>query len=105
MQLFLLEVKRVLKTRTTWILLVASLLLTMVLAYLPTTFHSYHWPDQNDQQILISLTIPLKTLYLQGFSPFITAHFMYFPLFLPLRAETRESFYSPQKLVLRLDTI
>ena len=40
-------------------------------------------------------TIPLKTLYLQGFSPFTTAHFMYFPLFLPLRAETRESFYSP----------
>ena len=53
MQLFLLEVKRVLKTRTTWILLLASLLLTMVLAYLPTTFHSYHWPNQNGQQIEI----------------------------------------------------
>ena len=51
MQLFLLEVKRVLKTRTTWILLLASLLLTMVLAYLPTTFHSYHWTEQNGQQI------------------------------------------------------
>ena len=41
MQLFFLEVKRVLKTRSTWILLVASLLLTMVLAYLPTTFQIY----------------------------------------------------------------
>ena len=50
MRMFSLEVKRVLKTRTTWILLVLSLLLTLLLAYIPTTFHSYHWTEADGQK-------------------------------------------------------
>ena len=42
------------------------------------------------RKIKIYPTLPLKPLCLQGLSPFTTAHFMVFPLFLPLRAETRE---------------
>lgn len=49
MRMFLLEVKRVLKTRTTWILLILSLLLTLLLAYIPTTFHSYSWTEADGQ--------------------------------------------------------
>ena len=37
----------------------------------------------------------LKPLILQGISPVQCSVFMYFPLFLPLRAETRESFLCP----------
>lgn len=40
MRLLKLELKRVLKTRTTWILLSLSLLLTILMAYLPITFDS-----------------------------------------------------------------
>lgn len=49
MRMFSLELKRVLKTRTTWILLVLSLLLTLLLAYIPTTFHSYSWTEADGQ--------------------------------------------------------
>lgn len=38
MRLFVLEIKRVLKTRITWILLAAAFILTAVLAYIPVTF-------------------------------------------------------------------
>ena len=44
------------------------------------------------RQIRIYLLNPLKTLYFQGISPILCSNLMYFPLFLPLRAETRESF-------------
>ena len=40
----------------------------------------------------------LKPLILQGISPVQCSVFMYFPLFLPLRAETRESFFMPRRL-------
>ena len=43
-------------------------------------------------QIQVYLLNPLKTLYFQGISPILCSNLMYFPLFLPLRAETRESF-------------
>lgn len=43
-------------------------------------------------KIRIYLLNPLKTLYFQGISPILCSNLMYFPLFLPLRAETRESF-------------
>ena len=43
-------------------------------------------------QIPIYLLNPLKTLYFQGISPILCSNLMCFPLFLPLRAETRESF-------------
>ena len=48
---------------------------------------------QKNKKLLISLSNliyllnPLKTLYFQGVSPVLCANLMYFPLFLPLRAE------------------
>ena len=44
------------------------------------------------RQIPVYLLNPLKTLYFQGISPILCSNLMCFPLFLPLRAETRESF-------------
>ena len=44
------------------------------------------------KQIPVYLLNPLKTLYFQGISPILCSNLMCFPLFLPLRAETRESF-------------
>ena len=44
------------------------------------------------RQIQVYLLNPLKTLYFQGISPILCSNLMCFPLFLPLRAETRESF-------------
>ena len=44
------------------------------------------------KQIPVYLLNPLKTLYFQGILPILCSNLMYFPLFLPLRAETRESF-------------
>lgn len=38
---------------------------------------------------------PLKILIYQGLPPITSSNLMCFPLFLPLRAETRESFYFP----------
>ncbi len=38
MRVFYLELKRILKTRLTWILLLASLAMTLLMAWLPTTF-------------------------------------------------------------------
>lgn len=40
MKLFALEIKRVLRTRTTWLLLAASLALSGIMAWLPVTFES-----------------------------------------------------------------
>lgn len=40
MRLFRLELKRVIKTRTTWILLAAALLLSVLMAWLPVTFET-----------------------------------------------------------------
>lgn len=43
-------------------------------------------------QIPVYLSNPLKVLCFQGISPVLYSNLMYFPLFLPLRAETREIF-------------
>ena len=40
MKLFTLEIKRVLRTKTTWLLLAASLALSGIMAWLPVTFES-----------------------------------------------------------------
>ena len=40
MRLFRLELKRVIKTRTTWILLAAALLISVLMAWLPVTFET-----------------------------------------------------------------
>ena len=47
--------------------------------------------------ICIKDSVFLKPLILQGVSPAQCSDFMYFPLFLPLRAETRESFFMPRR--------
>ena len=44
---------------------------------------------------------PLKMLYFQGVSPVLCSSLMYFPLFLPLRAETRDTLYLNVKLRFR----
>lgn len=54
MRLFLLEVKRVLKTRTTYILIAAALLVTLVCAWLPVTFQNVHTIDDNGNEIRLN---------------------------------------------------
>lgn len=52
-----------------------------------------HWEnDMKSLKIPVYLFNPLKTLYFQGVSPIKCSNLMYFPLFLPLRAKTRETF-------------
>lgn len=54
MRIFILEIKRVLKTRSTWILLILALLLTFLLAWIPTTFFYSSYTD--DSGNLVELT-------------------------------------------------
>lgn len=54
MRLFILELKRMLKTRITWILLAAALLLSVAMAWLPITFAGYTYEDENGQEIRIT---------------------------------------------------
>lgn len=51
MRIFRLEIKRVLKTRITLILLLLSLLLSAVLAYLPTTFTYSSYTDESGHEV------------------------------------------------------
>lgn len=51
MRLFQLEIKRVLKTRMTWILLLAAFVLSFVMAYVPTTFSACIYQDENGQRV------------------------------------------------------
>ena len=50
---------------------------------------------QLTQQIPICLSNPQKPLIFQGFTPVFHSNLICLPLFLPLRAETRATFYSP----------
>lgn len=51
MRLFGLELKRILKTRSTWILLILALLLSAVMAYIPTTFvYSTYWNESGKKE-------------------------------------------------------
>ena len=47
MRLFCLEVKRIMKSRRTIILLTAALLLAVIMAYLPISFESINRPGDN----------------------------------------------------------
>ncbi len=47
------------------------------------------------RQIGICLSNPQKPLIFQGFTPVFRSNLICLPLFLPLRAETRATFYSP----------
>lgn len=51
MRLMKLELKRVLKTRSTLILLSLSLILSLVMAYIPTTFSYVSYLDDNGNTI------------------------------------------------------
>ena len=51
MRLMKLELKRVLKTRLTLILLTFSLVLSLVMAYIPTTFSYVSYLDDNGNTI------------------------------------------------------
>ena len=53
MKLLKLELKRVLKTRLTWILLLCSLFLTFFMAYMPTTFHGITYTDETGETVKI----------------------------------------------------
>lgn len=47
MRLLKLELKRVLITRLTWVLLLAALVMSLLMAYLPTTFSYVEIMDEN----------------------------------------------------------
>ena len=51
MRLLKLEMKRILKTRLTVILLLTALILTCVMAYLPTTFSYISYTDESGNQV------------------------------------------------------
>lgn len=51
MRLLQLEIKRVLKTRMTWILLLIALILSFVMAYIPTTFPECVSIDENGRKV------------------------------------------------------
>ncbi len=50
MRLFCLEVKRVLKSRRTLILIAVALVMSVVMAYLPIAFESINRPNQMEQK-------------------------------------------------------
>lgn len=54
MSIFYLELKRVLKTRSTWILLIAAILLSGALAYFPISFVNYSYVNENGNSVTVS---------------------------------------------------
>ncbi|WP_368490563.1 ABC transporter permease subunit [Clostridium sp. BJN0013] len=54
MSIFYLELKRVLRTRSTWILLLAAILLTGIMAYFPISYVHYTYVNKNGKQVSIS---------------------------------------------------
>lgn len=54
MRILKLELKRILKTKLCWILLLLALLLSVLLAYLPTTFCYSSYKDKNGTEISLS---------------------------------------------------
>ena len=51
MRIFRLELKRVLKSRLTWILLALALILSVLLAYLPTTYCYSNYTDESGNEV------------------------------------------------------
>ncbi|WP_446897365.1 ABC transporter permease subunit [Clostridium sp. LBM24168] len=54
MNIFYLELKRVLKTRSTWILLLASILISGALAYFPISFVNCSYVNENGNSVTVS---------------------------------------------------
>ena len=51
MKIFRLELKRVLKSRLTWIVMALALLLSILLAYLPTTYCYSNYTDETGNEV------------------------------------------------------
>ena len=51
MRIFYLELKRVLKSKLTWILLALALLLSVLLAWLPTTYCYSNYIDEDGNEV------------------------------------------------------
>ena len=69
MQIFLLELKRVLKTRTTLILIVIALLLSGLMAYFPISYVQYTYTDKSGKNVTITgmkAIQSMKKLMVQG---------------------------------------
>ncbi|WP_294183531.1 ABC transporter permease subunit [uncultured Clostridium sp.] len=54
MNILRLELKRVLKTRSTWILLLAAILISGIMAYFPISFVHYSYVDKNGESVTAS---------------------------------------------------
>lgn len=54
MRLLILEIKRVMKTRLTWILLLFALFLSAFLAYIPITFASVSYQDEQGNKVTLN---------------------------------------------------
>ncbi|MEG0899833.1 MAG: hypothetical protein RSF40_09020 [Oscillospiraceae bacterium] len=54
MRLLGLEMKRVIKTRLTWILLLLALFTSVALAYIPTTFTPVSYKDEQGNKVVLN---------------------------------------------------
>lgn len=54
MRIFILEMKKIIQTRVTWILLLAVLLLSILMAYLPVTFEGVSYQTENGERAHVS---------------------------------------------------
>ena len=61
MRIFTLEIKKILKTRVTWILLLTALVLSVLMAYLPVTFEGVSYQAENGERVQLNglAAIPL----------------------------------------------
>lgn len=54
MRFFTLEIKKILKTRVTWILLLTALVLSVLMAYLPVTFEGVSYQAENGERVQLN---------------------------------------------------
>lgn len=54
MGIFTLEIKKILKTRVTWILLLTALVLSVLMAYLPVTFEGVSYQAENGERVQLN---------------------------------------------------
>ena len=53
MRVFTVEIRRLLKTRSVLVLMLAALILTPVLAYFPASFASWTYRDESGQEVRV----------------------------------------------------
>lgn len=54
MRIFTLEIKKILKTKVTWILLLTALVLSVLMAYLPVTFEGVSYKAENGERVQLN---------------------------------------------------